>query len=164
MNIAFLAALGAVGQSYVVVHVSVVPMDREVILSDQTVVVSGSKIVSLGSYRNVKIPSNSTIINGKGKYLIPGLIDIDVQIRSINEMPLYLANGVTTVLNQDGKSAHIGWRSKVRSGVISGPNIFTCGPKIYRSRSATDAVSTVDAQAKAGFDSIFVNMSVSATC
>ncbi len=146
-----------------ITHVSVIPMDREVVLNDQTVVTQGSKIVIIGDSSKVKLPPGSEKIDGKGKFLIPGLIDLDVQIRSKLEFPLYLANGVTTVFNHDGRPIHLTWRNQIRDGSLRGPNIVTCGPKVIRPKNPSESAKLVESDSKTGYDSVFVTAGVSPT-
>ena len=47
------------------VHVNVVPMDRERVLRDQTVIVEGDRIAAIG--RDVAVPASATVIDGKGR-------------------------------------------------------------------------------------------------
>src|SRR5579859_3448226 len=54
-------------------HVNVIPMDREIVLRDQTVIVKDGKIVALGPTRSVKVPKGSQRIDGSNQYLMPGL-------------------------------------------------------------------------------------------
>lgn len=74
-------------------------MDREIILINQTVVISNGIISEIGPANKIKIKSSAVKINGRGKYLIPGLIDSHVHLYSTTEMPLYVANGVTTIFD-----------------------------------------------------------------
>ena len=55
------------------VDVSVLPMDSERILTHQTVLVAGERIVQVGPTATVKIPADAQRIDGAGKFLIPGL-------------------------------------------------------------------------------------------
>lgn len=155
--------LASDSKSIAITHVSVIPMDRETVLADQTVITKGAVILSIGPSISTVVPKGSTVINGKGKFLIPGLIDMDTKILSAHELPLYLANGVTTVFNQDGRPSHISWRNKVNQGQLLGPNIITSGPKIAQSRTSAEAVNIVSTQARAGYDSIFLDFGVSAS-
>lgn len=148
-------------QSIAITHVSVIPMDRETVLHDQTVIVNGQSIQAIGPSRQTKIPLGSIIIDGKGKFLIPGLIDLDVQIRSKMEFPLYMANGVTTIFNHDGRPIHLKWRNQIRDGSLRGPNIVTCGPKVIRPKNPSESTKLVESDSKAGYDSIFVTAGVS---
>ena len=65
---------------YAFVNVSVVPMDRDRILSGQTVVVEGDRITALGSTGSVTIPAGAVRIDGRGKFLIPGLAEMHAHI------------------------------------------------------------------------------------
>jgi cytosine/adenosine deaminase-related metal-dependent hydrolase len=62
----------------VFVDVTVVPMDKEQILPHQTVVVVGGRITQVGSAASVKVPHGALKIDGKGKFLMPGLADMHV--------------------------------------------------------------------------------------
>ena len=52
--------------------VNVIPMDRETVLKDQTVVVRNGKILSIGS--NAKAAGNALVVDPKGTYLVPGTV------------------------------------------------------------------------------------------
>ena len=139
-------------------HVAIIPMDRatETILTDQTVVTSQRNITQIGPSSRIPLPNGTTVIDGKGKYLIPGLIDMNVRILSAQELPLYVANGVTTVFNQDGQFAHLKWRNAVARGEMTGPNILTTGPATYAYKNEADARQVVINQAKTGFDGVYI--------
>jgi imidazolonepropionase-like amidohydrolase len=143
------------------VHVAVIPMDRERVLEDQTVVIEGDRITQIGASSAIKIPSYARRIEGKGQYLIPGLTDAHVHLLSQIEFPLYLANGVTTVFNLDGRFAHLLWRKQVASGDILGPTIFSTGPIFHQKRTAEEDVQLVDEQASAGYDAVKIYNEVS---
>lgn len=142
-------------------HVNVIPMDREKVLQDQTVVTEGGRIVEVGDFRTVKVPSKTQRIDATGKYLIPGLADAHVHLQSQIEFALYLANGVTTVFNLDGRPGHLLWRRQVAAGTVLGPTIFSTGPIFHQKRTPEEDVRLVDAQATAGYDAIKVYNEVS---
>jgi imidazolonepropionase-like amidohydrolase len=88
------------------VDVNVVPMDTERVLPRHTVLVEGGRITALGPSDKVSVPANATRIDGKGKYLMPGLADMHVHLMNIfgreenvRQMFRFLAHGVTTVRN-----------------------------------------------------------------
>jgi len=118
-----------------IVHVNVIPMDGEHVLSDQTVLVEGETIARLGPTQSIKLHPGTRRIDGHGMYLIPGLMDAHVHLESQTEFPLYLANGVTTVFNLDGRPAHLLWRRQVAKGEVLGPTIFSTGPIFHQKRS-----------------------------
>ena len=107
------------------VHVKVVPMDRERVLRDQTVIVEGDRIVAIG--RDVAVPAGASVIDGKGTaYLSPGLADMHTHSETRNDLAIYLANGVTTVLQMGG--ARSGFLDSivpaVNRGTIPGPHVY----------------------------------------
>ena len=155
---AFLSAALAVAQqsSVAILHVHVIPMDRERVLDDQTVIIANGKIAQIGLSSTVKIPAGAKKIDATGKYLIPGLTDAHVHLYSTIEFSLYLANGVTTVFNLDGRPAHLLWRKQVASGELRGPTIVTAGPIVDRRHTSAEAVRLVDEQADAGYDALKV--------
>lgn len=108
------------------VHVNVVPMDRERVLRDQTVLVRGGRIVAIG--RNVEVPAAAVRIDGHGKsWLSPGLADMHTHSQTKNDLAVYLANGVTSVLNMG--DARAGFIDKivpaVNRGELPGPHVYT---------------------------------------
>jgi imidazolonepropionase-like amidohydrolase len=143
------------------VHVGVIPMDREVVLPDQTVLVTEGKIVAVGPAEKIKIPQGASKIDATGKYLIPGLTDAHVHLQTPTEFPLFLANGVTTVFNLDGRPAHLLWRKRIASGEMAGPRIFTTGPIFTRAHKPDVAVRMVDEQAELGYDAVKIYNGVS---
>ena len=58
-------------QSTAFLHVHVIPMDRERVLDDQTVVVANGRIAQIGPSSSIKIPAAAKTIDATGKYLIP---------------------------------------------------------------------------------------------
>ena len=65
---------------------------------DRTVIVSGDKISNITDSRSTTTPANAKIVDGRGKYLIPGLWDMHVHGTNYEStLPLYIANGVTGV-------------------------------------------------------------------
>jgi imidazolonepropionase-like amidohydrolase len=135
-------------------HVNVVPMDRERVLEDQIVVVIGGKIVKVAKFSDTAIPSDARKIEAAGKYLIPGLTDMHVHLQTPMEFPLFVANGLTTVFNLDGRPAHLEWRKKIAAGEMQGPTIFTTGPIFTQAHTAEEAVRMVDEQAALGYDGV----------
>ena len=162
-SVVFLIACGAAAASKPVafVDVNVVPMDAEGILEHQTVVIRGDRIAQIGRIEDVAVPAGSMRIDGRGKFLMPGLADMHVHIRTRNELILYVANGVTTVFNLNGSPVDLLWRAKTATGALLGPTIYTCGPKFDRARTAEESVREVDAQHAAGYDAIKIYAGVS---
>jgi imidazolonepropionase-like amidohydrolase len=145
----------------VFMNVNVVPMNREGVLERQRVLVRDGRIVAIGAGDSVEIPANARRIEAAGRYLIPGLTDAHVHLLSTNEFALYLANGVTTVFNLNGRPAHLLWKKQVAAGELLGPTIFTAGPTFDRAHTAEEAVHMVDEQAGSGYDAVKIYNQVS---
>ncbi|MBA3341920.1 MAG: amidohydrolase family protein [Gemmatimonadaceae bacterium] len=120
----------------VIANVSVLPMDRERVLAGQTVVVERGVISQMGPPRSVTIPAGAQTIDGTGKYLIPGLVDLHVHLASNPEdeqraiLTLFVANGVTTILNLRGTPQILELRTAIATGRVSGPTVYTAGPYV----------------------------------
>jgi tetratricopeptide (TPR) repeat protein len=144
----------AATRTYAIQHVNVLPMNKPGVLRDQTVVVEAGKVAATGSAASVKVPAGAQVIDGRGKFLMPGLTDTHVHLLSPTELPLYLASGVTTVYNMDGRGAHLLWRKQVQEDKLAGPSVSSCGPIFGRRRKPEDDIKLVDAQAVAGYDCV----------
>jgi len=65
-----------------ITHVNVVDVVRGEIRPDQTVVIANGKISATGPAASVATPRDAVLIAGDGEYLIPGLWDMHVHLRS----------------------------------------------------------------------------------
>lgn len=152
-----LAAVATAGD-IAFVDVTVVPMDRNRVLEHQTVVVRGGRIETVGAE---KPPEGATVIDGRGRFLMPGLADLHVHAWYEEELLLFLANGVTTVRNLWGKPMHLRWRGEIERGERLGPAFLTTGditdgrPPVWQGSTgvgtAEEARAVVAAQHADGF-------------
>ncbi|HTA43176.1 MAG TPA: amidohydrolase family protein [Bryobacteraceae bacterium] len=123
------------------VDVNVVPMDSETVSPHQTVVVRDDRIVAIGPVAKIKPPIGVQRIDGRGKYLMPGLTDMHVHIldpileaaatvqMNGNEfMAMFLANGVTSVRAMWGTQELLLLQRRVLTGDVPGPYIYSAGP------------------------------------
>jgi len=147
--------------------VSVATMDSPTLAAHQTVLVRGDTIVAVGSDGSVPIPVDATKVDGRGKFLIPGLHDMHVHLDGTRGMlALFVAHGVTTVRNMAGSPRTIALREHVLKGDILGPRIYTAGPFVDGPRprwessdivaTPADAQRVVAEQAAAGYDFVKV--------
>jgi imidazolonepropionase-like amidohydrolase len=96
-----------------------------------TVVVDQGRITAIDSGARLTLPRDATIIDGGGKFLIPGLWDMHVHLAKAgaSSLQLFIANGVTSVRDMGGDFAVIAqWRSEIASGRRVGPRIRSPGP------------------------------------
>src|SRR5215469_2889410 len=111
-----LRALLMQAQTLAIQHVTVVDATGKPAQPDMTVVVERDRIATVGAARKVRIPKSAQVIDGKGKFLIPGLWDMHVHgaadSRSAWGYRLYLANGVVGVREMFGPPDANTWRAK----------------------------------------------------
>src|SRR5215831_10072643 len=77
-----------------ITHATVVPMVGDGVLADHTVVVRGDRIVAVAPSAEVEVPAEATVIDGTGKYVMPGLADMHVHTWHTDDLTLFLAAGV----------------------------------------------------------------------
>ena len=146
-------------------NVNVIPLDHEGVEQGRTVLVRGDRIVAVGSRYEVKVPSDAVAIDGTGQYIVPGLTDAHVHVPGspvvrtrddFGDAPIYLAYGVTTVVNLGGSPMVLEWRKRVNAGTLLGPTIYTAGPFVNEPRVNTpnEVERDIVAQAKLGYDLI----------
>ena len=148
-------------------HATIIPMDRDTALVDQTILVAGDRVVWTGAASAARVPSAAQRIDGRGKFVIPGLADMHVHIEHKEDLARWVAAGVTTVRNMRGHPEHLAWRGEVTRGEIIGPTIFTTGPTcchglipkegFVRLRSVAQVDAAVRRQRQDGYDMIKVH-------
>ena len=144
------------------VGVTVLPMDSERVLAGQTVVVRGERIVEVGPAAGVAVPAGATRIDGRGKFLMPGLAEMHAHIPGGNAPPaviedimfLYIANGITTIRGMLGAPTQFEWRDRAARGEIVAPTMYLAGPSLNQNTvpDAAAAARLVEANAAAGYD------------
>ncbi|MGE0555562.1 MAG: amidohydrolase family protein [Gemmatimonadales bacterium] len=144
------------------VGVAVIDMVDEQVQRDRTVVVWDDRIVAVGPRSEVPIPPDARRIEGRGRFLIPGLTDAHVHFRAdtaVNAalLRLHLSYGVTSVLNLSGRPEVLAAKRAVADGALLGPTIYSSGP-IHDDSTLTfaDGERLVEEEAAAGYDFVKV--------
>jgi imidazolonepropionase-like amidohydrolase len=135
--------------------------------SDQTVVVQGNRISAAGPHTTTAVPAGATLVDGRGKFLIPGLWDMHVHTDAPGGrevLPLYVLNGVTGVRDMAGTWDQLTrWRREIRDGSLLGPRIVASGPYLeggdvpiphLLARTPEEARAAVDSLVALGVDFI----------
>lgn len=149
------AVVTVAAQTTAFVGVNVVPMDRERILADQTVIVRNGVIAEIGDAAKVKVPRDAVTVDAKGKYLIPGLVDMHTHLLSDSdeypdsiapdELRVMVANGVTTVRFMIGTPELLKLRARSAAGEIVAPTIYVASPHLTgREQGNNFVVKTID--------------------
>lgn len=87
-----------------------------------TIVTAGGRIVAVGNSR-AAVPVGVDVVDLRGKYVIPGLIDMHAHTLDLEKifLPLYVANGVTSIREMMGHPFHHSMRSRIEAGDLLGP-------------------------------------------
>jgi imidazolonepropionase-like amidohydrolase len=119
-------------------HATVIDMTGAPPKPDVTVIVVGNRITALGKSGKVRVPAGAQVVNARGKFLIPGMWDMHVHLAKAGEntLPLFVANGVTSVRDMGGDyAAVLAWRREILSGARLGPRIKTAGPLLESTKN-----------------------------
>lgn len=141
--------------------VNVIPMDKEVVLKNQDVLIRNGIIAEIGDHGKVKHSKNALQIDATGKYLMPGLAEMHAHVPPVDDLEpmkevlmLFACNGVTTIRGMLGHPRHIELRNKIQSGEIIGPRFYTSGPSFNGNsvKSPEAGAEMVRQQKKMGYD------------
>jgi len=126
--------------AYIIKNVNVIPMTKnKKVIENATVLIKDKKIISINGN---SIPKDVRTIDGTGKWLIPGLIDMHVHTNADlnfrenkptqsatlfmdvqDVMTTYVANGVTTIFELGGRVEHFAQRNEIAKGEVIGPRM-----------------------------------------
>ena len=142
-----------------ITHVNVVNVITQKVDADQTVVIEHDRITAVGATKKIKAPANALVIDGTGKYLMPGMTDAHIHFfqsgglytrpdalflnsvysyekdqkwvkdNQADLMARYLACGITTVIDVGGPMSNFAIRSQLDTTILS-PTAFVTGPLI----------------------------------
>ncbi len=120
-------------------NVSVVTMEDDGVIQNQTVIISNGIIEEIDLDRNITIPKDAEVIDGTDKYLMPGLFDMHMHFVSddrIDEKYIYdellipLRYGVLNQRVMIGKPIHLEVNSNLKKGDINGPELYVASPQL----------------------------------
>ena len=122
-----------------ITHVTVIDTAGGPAQADMTVVVEGERIAAVGSAATTPVPAGARVVDGAGRFLIPGLWDMHIHTffgdwvpggREVT-LPLLLANGVTGARDMGSDLEPIlKAREDVARGRLVGPRMVVSGPML----------------------------------
>jgi hypothetical protein len=129
------AARSVTSHPIYIAHVTVIDTETGKETQDQTVIISGDRISDLQDSKSAKPPANAKVVEGRGKFLIPGLWDMHVHSvfaeRLDSMFPMFVANGVLGIRDM-GSSMPLAdidhLRQQTANGSRLGPRIVAAGP------------------------------------
>ena len=126
-----------------ITHITVIDPKSGSVKRDMTVIIRGGRIAAVGKSKTVRISSGTQTIDGRGKFVIPGLWDMHVHLDSgdfgrSHYLRLLIVNGVTGIRLMDGDPTYHRWRREIEQGTLLGPSMVIAsqviaGPASYSS-------------------------------
>jgi hypothetical protein len=114
----------------VLAHVTVIDVAGGPSKPDRTVVIHGDRISDIGKAGEMAVPSDATVVDASGKFLIPGLWDMHVHWYNRDSFTLFTANGVTGIREMFGNSELLRLRDEIAKGSLTGPRMMVASPII----------------------------------
>lgn len=151
-----ISSLSMFSQTYIT-NTTIVDVENQKLIPNQTVVITNDKISAIQSGKKIKIPANSNVVDGSGKYLAPGLTDAhihffqngglytrpdaidlrkftpyDQEIAAAknnmeDKLRRYLQSGITTVIDVGANFHYLQQRNDFKDKAYA-PAIFITGP------------------------------------
>ncbi|MEQ9463548.1 MAG: amidohydrolase family protein [Haliea sp.] len=147
-------------------NVHVVDVRTGTVLEDRAVRIEGERITAVIPDVEAVNDAGATVIDAKGGYLAPGLMDMHVHLQVREHATMNLLRGVTTVRNMWGNPETLAWKAAVEEGALPGARIVTSGalvdgePPIWEGSvvmtDPADADAFVLGQKRAGYDFVKV--------
>jgi imidazolonepropionase-like amidohydrolase len=144
--------------TFAITDVTVIPMAGDTAMARATVVVRDGRITEIGAARNVRVPPGARRVDGRGKYLIPGLVDMHTHLYSDGDVPdsvaryelgVMVANGVTATRLMIGTPEQLALRREVQAGRVVGPQLWIASPQVTGKADVNSRVVTTPEDARA---------------
>ena len=122
----------------VIRNVTVLPMTGAGPTANQSVVIRNGRIAGIGPSAQIGTPDGASVVDGTGKYLIPGLFEMHAHTSKTrgSALGLYVVHGVTTIRDQGSEHAEVlRWRREIRDDSRVGPRMFIAGPYLESLRN-----------------------------
>lgn len=133
--------------TWAITGATVVTMHGDSVVRDATVLVRDGKIAGVGRRTDVRVPRDARVIDGRGRYVIPGLADMHAHLYADEWVPdsvapyelgVMVAHGVTAARLMIGTPTHLALRAAVQAGKTVGPQLWVASPQL----SGDSAVNT----------------------
>ena len=150
-------------------NVTVIDGTRTAAQPAMTVIIRDGRIEAVAPRGRVALPPRARVVDGTGKFLIPGLWDMHVHLTDArpSAIPALIANGVTGVRDMGSLLRDVDeLRIRIEDGTLIGPRIVRAGPIVNGEAfgpvqlavaDSTEARAAVRALAKVGVDFIKIH-------
>ncbi len=142
---------------FAITDVTVIPMAGATTIPGATVLVRDGRIAEVGAAGSVRVPTGARTVDGRGKYLIPGLADMHTHLYSDGEvhdsvgryeLGVMVANGVTATRLMIGTREHFALRREVEAGRVVGPQLWIASPQFTGKEDVNSRVVTSAEEAR----------------
>jgi imidazolonepropionase-like amidohydrolase len=136
-----LAVTRGYSQDILIRHINIIDVINGHIQFDRSILISNRKIREISG--NAISAKNAMTVNGKGKFIIPGLWDMHVHTVDSSYLKLFAINGITGVRDMGGAAGSTNngcesirhetlmtWRKLIQSGSMIGPRLLISGPAV----------------------------------
>jgi imidazolonepropionase-like amidohydrolase len=140
------------GAAVAITNVTIIDTTGGPAKPNTTVVIRGDRIAEIGETAGTKVPAGARVVDGTGKYLIPGLWDMHIHTffgdwvpggREVT-LPLFIANGITGVRDMGSDLEPIlKARRDVSNGTLLGPRMVVSGPMLDGPKSQFPAAIAI---------------------
>jgi|GEM_PF-1109592 len=126
-----------------ILDVTIVDVEQGKLLPHRTVSIEDGVITSVVEAKSARTNASADVIDGGGKFLIPGLWDMHSHITHTDvDFPLYIANGVLGIRSMGGvQDTVFAWQAKLKDGALFGPTAFVSGPILDGPRGPVEPAS-----------------------
>jgi cytosine/adenosine deaminase-related metal-dependent hydrolase len=133
--------------TWAITGATVITMRGDSVIRDATLLVRDGRIAGVGRRAEVRVPRDARVIDGRGRYVIPGLADMHAHLYADEWVPdsiapyelgVMVAHGVTTARLMIGTPTHLALRASVQAGQTVGPQLWVASPQL----SGDSAVNT----------------------
>lgn len=134
---------------FALIGARIITMRGDEVIEDGTLVVEGNRIVAVGPRADIKVPAGVATIDGRGKTVMPGMIDVhahlhytalDIQPSQPWEYLVNLAYGVTATHDPSAPTELVFAQSElVQAGRMTGPRIWSTGYILYGAKNPNKA-------------------------
>ena len=96
---------------------SIIDMSGKTPIANGTVLIKDGRIDEVGPVDQIGVPADATVVDGAGKFVIPGLWDMHAHFEQVEWGPIYLAAGITTVRDVGNELEFI---AEIRDAIAAG--------------------------------------------
>lgn len=121
-----------------ITNVNVVDVESGRILEDKAVLIAGNTITTIGRTADIRLPPGAKLVDGSGKFLIPGLWDAHTHVVDFgpSALPLLVAHGVTGIrdMGTEHFARAVALRDSIVAGLVQAPRMKIASPIVENPR------------------------------